>query len=82
MDYDKNFDPNATAPEGEQENDPTPPKPSGNGMTATAVYSGDGNRLVSSTDALGNTTYYSYNADTNVLEWVKYPGDTDATRTE
>ena len=26
-------------------------------------------------------TTYSYNANTNVLEWVKYPNDTDTTRT-
>lgn len=53
----------------------------GSGLTATAVYTSDGNRLQSTTDAAGNTTTYSYNADTNVLEWVKYPKDTDATKT-
>ena len=51
-------------------------------ITSTAAYSSDGNRLVSTTDALGNTTTYHYNADTNVLEWVQYPKDTEATRTE
>ncbi len=53
----------------------------GSGLTATAVYTTDGNRLQSTTDAAGNTTTYSYNANTNVLEWVKYPKDTDATKT-
>ena len=41
----------------------------------------DSNRLVSTTDAAGNVTTYSYNADTNVLEWVKYPNNDDTTRT-
>ena len=50
-------------------------------ITTSAIYSSDGNRLVSTTDAAGKTTTYNYNADTNVLEWVKYPNDTDATRT-
>ncbi len=53
----------------------------GQTMTSTADYTTDGNRLVSTTDALGKITTYGYNADTNVLEWVKYPEDTDATRT-
>jgi len=43
------------------------------------VYSGDGNRLVSTTDASGKVTTYSYHPDTNVLEWVQYPEDTDGT---
>ena len=50
-------------------------------MTSFAAYT-DGNRLASTTDAAGNVTTYSYNADTNVLEWVKYPNDTDSTKTE
>ena len=50
-------------------------------IKSTATYSSDGNRMVSATDATGKTTTYSYNADTNVLEWVKYPEDTDATKT-
>ena len=53
----------------------------GNKITAKAAYSSDGNRLVSATDATGKVTSYSYNANTNVLEWVKYPEDTAATRT-
>ena len=51
-------------------------------ITSSATYSTDGNLLVSTTDALDKTTYYGYNETTNVLEWVKYPNDTDATRTE
>ena len=51
-------------------------------ITSTATYSTDGNRLVSTTDALGNTTTYGYHPDTNVLEWVQYPEDTPETRTE
>ena len=51
----------------------------GGTMTSTATYSTDGNRLVSTTDALGKVTTYGYNATTNVLEWVQYPNDTDGT---
>ena len=53
----------------------------GNGvtMTSTATYSSDGNRLEKTTDALGKETKYGYNAQTNVLEWVQYPEDTDGT---
>ncbi len=54
----------------------------GKTLTSTATYTSDGNRLASTTDALGKTTTYSYNSNTNVLEWVKYPEDTEATRTE
>ena len=50
-------------------------------MTSTAAYTTDGNRLSSTRDAMGNTTTYGYHADTNVLEWVQYPEDTEATRT-
>ena len=53
-----------------------------NKITTTATYSSDGNRLVSTTDALGNTTTYTYNANTNVLESVQYPKDTTATKTQ
>ena len=48
-------------------------------ITSSATYTTDGNRMVSTTDALGETTYYSYNDDTNMLEWVQYPNDTDGT---
>ena len=51
-------------------------------ITSTATYSDDGNRLESTTDALGNTTTYGYDPDTNVLDWVQYPEDTPETRTE
>ncbi len=42
-------------------------------MTSSAAYTSDGNRLSTTTDAAGNVTTYSYNANTNVLEWVQYP---------
>ena len=51
-------------------------------ITSTADYSEDGNRLEFTTDALGQITTYGYNPDTNVLDWVQYPGDTPETRTE
>lgn len=51
-------------------------------ITSTATYSDDGNNLLSTTDALAKTTEYGYNIDTNVLEWVQYPNDTEITRTE
>ena len=50
-------------------------------ISSTATYSEDGNRLVSTADAVGNVTTYQYNADTNMLEWVKYPEDTSTTKT-
>ena len=50
-------------------------------IVASATYSNSGNTLSTTTDTVGNVTTYSYNANTNVLEWVKYPEDTDATRT-
>ena len=53
-----------------------------NKVTSSATYSDDGNFLVSTTDALAKVTQYGYNRDTNVLEWVQYPEDTEATRTE
>ena len=49
----------------------------GSTMSSSATYSTDGNRLESTTDALGNETLYRYNKDTNVLDWVQYPNDTD-----
>ena len=51
-------------------------------IKSTATYSTDGNTLLSTKDALDKETTYGYNVNTNVLEWVKYPNDTDATRTE
>ena len=50
-------------------------------ITSSVAYEDDGNRVKSATDAAGNITEYSYNADTNVLEWMKAPGETDDTRT-
>ena len=49
----------------------------GSTMSSSATYTTDGNRLESTTDALGNETLYSYNKDTNVLTCVQYPNDTD-----
>ena len=54
----------------------------GKSIRSTAAYSSDGNRMVSATDATGKTTTYNYNANTNVLESVKYPEDSESTRTE
>jgi len=42
----------------------------------------DGNYLLYTVDALGNITNYGYDPDTNTLEWVQYPNDTENTRTE
>ena len=50
-------------------------------MTSSAAYSADGNRLLSTTDAAGNTTTYEYDANTNVLLSVQYPNGA-ATKTE
>lgn len=50
-------------------------------ISSSAAYAGNGNYLSSTTDAQGKVTYYGYDPNTNVLEWVKYPEDTDATRT-
>jgi len=50
-------------------------------ITSTAAYSTDGNRLLKTTDALGKVTTYDYDQNTNVLKSVKYPEDTDATKT-
>ena len=49
--------------------------------TTRATYSSDKNHLATTVDELGNVTTYHYNPDTSVLEWVRYPNDTDATRT-
>lgn len=50
-------------------------------ITSTANYSDDGNRLEFTVDPLGNETQYSYNADTNMLDWIQYPKDTGTTKT-
>ena len=51
-------------------------------ITSSAEYTANGNLLVSTTDALGKKTTYSYNTNTSLLEAVQYPEDTTATRTE
>lgn len=51
-------------------------------IRSTADYTENGNYLEISTNALGKATRYGYNIDTGVLEWVQYPGETEATRTE
>ena len=51
-------------------------------ISSAAGYSTDGNCLLWTDDALGNRTEYSYNANTNLLEWVQYPNDSENTRTE
>ena len=48
-------------------------------LTSSADYTDDGNRLETTTDAAGKVTTYSYNENTNVLEWVRYPKDTAST---
>ena len=50
-------------------------------IAASASYTANGNFLARATDALDKVTTYSYNNSTGVLEWVKYPEDTDSTRT-
>jgi len=50
-------------------------------IRSSAKYTDDGNALTSTTNTLYKTTRYGYNVDTNVLEWVQYPEDTEATRT-
>ena len=49
-------------------------------MSSSATYA-DGNRLATTTDAANKVTTYNYDANTNVLLSVKYPNDTDATKT-
>ena len=50
-------------------------------QVTSSTYSDNGNVLVSTTDAAGKTTNYGYEAHTNRLLWVQYPGETAATRT-
>ncbi len=50
-------------------------------VTSSAEYTDDGNQIATTTDALGNVTEYGYDLNTGVLNWVKYPEDTNATRT-
>ncbi len=51
-------------------------------ITSKAEYSTDGNLMVKTIDALGKETAYGYDADTGLAEWIQYPEDTTATRTE
>ena len=55
---------------------------SGMTMTSLADYTDDGNRLESTTDAAGNTTYYTYDVNTSLLQKVQYPGNSSSTYTE
>lgn len=50
-------------------------------MGAVFTYQNVGNHLKEAIDELGNKTTYQYNADTSVLEWVRYPLDSESTRT-
>ncbi len=52
-----------------------------NTISTSATYTEDFNRMASSTDDLANVTTYCYNEETNILEWVKYPNDTDTSKT-
>ena len=52
-----------------------------NTISTTATYTTDFNRMLTSTDDLANVTTYCYNENTNVLEWVQYPNDTETSRT-
>ncbi len=50
-------------------------------LSSSAAYTADFNRLATTIDALGNVTTYSYNENTNVLEWVQSPEGTAGSRT-
>ena len=51
-------------------------------QTTTSQYSTNGNYLIEYTDETGAKTKYGYDQALGLLEWVQYPGDTEATRTE
>ncbi len=51
-------------------------------LTSSATYTSDHNHIATSTDATGNITQYGYNLQTGLLDWVQYPENTEATRTE
>ena len=55
-----------------------------NGQTISSIadYTDNGDLLEFTKDALGNQTTYGYNAQTGLLDWVQYPKDSTATRTE
>lgn len=46
----------------------------GMSMTSSATYTTDGNYIATETDTLGNTTEYTYNTNTGVLESDRGPG--------
>ena len=50
--------------------------------TTSAEYRSGGNFLDYTIDTEGNKTTYGYNLENSTLEWVQYPEDTTATRTE
>lgn len=50
-------------------------------ISTSATYTADGNYMATATDALGKVTEYGYNLQTGLLEWVKYPEDSQDTRT-
>lgn len=51
-------------------------------QTTSAFYTFDGNYLSEYRDEAGKTTRYSYDSNTGLLDWVQYPEDTEATRTQ
>ena len=50
-------------------------------ISASAVYTANGDQVSSVTDALGQTTTYGYDTQTGVLNWTQAPGETASTRT-
>ena len=50
-------------------------------ISASAVYTANGDQVSSVTDALGQTTTYGYDTQTGVLNWTQAPGETSSTRT-
>ena len=54
----------------------------GSNLSVYAGYSSDGNYQTAVIDAMLNPTYYGYNADTGVVEWVRYPKNTVNTETK
>ncbi len=52
-----------------------------NKITVSSAYDAGGNTLLSMTDALGNTTAYGYDSQTNILGSVRYPEDSLYTET-
>ena len=46
-----------------------------NTISTSATYTADGNRMATATNSLGKITTYSYDENTNMLNWVQYPED-------